>query len=146
PSPAGEPDWPDRLAIGTASPGGVYVVYGEALAKILTRALELPVVRLLTEGPAQNIELMEAGEARLGFVTTGGALQARNATGVGAGRKPARSMRAIFPMYDTPFQFAVLRESSIHSLGDMAGKRIGVGPQSGTAAVYVPEFFKALKI
>ena len=69
PARAAEPDWPDQLRIGTASPGGTYYVYGEALAKILTRTLDLPVERLATEGPVQNIELMEAGEAKLGFVS-----------------------------------------------------------------------------
>jgi hypothetical protein len=146
PSRSGEPNWPDQLLIGTASPGGTYYVYGEGLAKILTRTLDLPVVRLATEGPAQNIELLEAGEAKLGFVTIGIALQAWNGTGVWAGKKPARSMRAIFPMYDTPFQFLVLQESGIRSIAEMAGKRVGVGPRGGTSAAYFPEFFNTLKV
>jgi uncharacterized protein len=143
---SGEPGWPDQLLIGTASPGGTYHVYGEGLAKILTRALDLPVVRLATEGPAQNIELLETGEAKLGFVTIGIALQAWNGTGVWEGKKPARSMRAILPMYDTPFQFLVLQESGIRSIAEMAGKRVGVGPRGGTSAAYFPQFFQTLKI
>lgn len=106
PTRAGEPNWPDHLAIATASPGGTYYVYGEAVARILSRSLNLPTIRLATEGPAQNIEMLEAGEAKLGFVTMGIALQAWNATGAWTGKKPARSLRAIFPMYDTPFHFA----------------------------------------
>jgi uncharacterized protein len=146
PACAAEPDWPDQLRIGTASPGGTYYVYGEALAKILTPTLDLPVERLATEGPVQNIELMEGGEAKLGFVTIGVALQAWNGTGVWAGKKPARSMRVIFPMYDTPFQFLVLQESGIRSVSEMSGKRIGVGPAGGTAAAYFPEFFRVLNV
>ena len=145
PARAAEPDWPDHLVIGTASPGGTYYVYGEGLAKILTRALDLPVVRLATEGPAQNIELLETGEAKLGFVTIGIALQAWNGTGVWEGKRPARSMRAILPMYDTPFQFLVLQESGIRSIAEMAGKRVGVGPRGGTSAAYFPQFFQTLK-
>ena len=76
PAQSGEPHWPDHLTIGTASPGGTYYVYGEGLAKILTRVLELPVTMLPTEGPAQNIELLEGGEAKIGFVTMGIALHA----------------------------------------------------------------------
>src|SRR5438067_12974948 len=136
---AAEPDWPDQLSIGTASPGGTYYVYGEGLAKILTRALGLPVARLATEGPAQNIDLLEAGDAKLGFVTVGLALQAWNGTGAWSGKKPARSMRAIFPMYDTPFHVLALQESGIRSTADIAGKRLGVGPRGGTAAAYFPE-------
>jgi uncharacterized protein len=145
-SRSGEPNWPDHLTIGTASPGGTYYVYGDGLAKILTRTLDLPVARLATEGPAQNIELLEAGEAKLGFVTIGIALQAWNGTGVWVGKKPARSMRAIFPMYDTPFQFLVLQESGIRSITEVAGKRVGVGPRGGTSAAYFPEFFNTLKV
>jgi uncharacterized protein len=41
----------------------------------------------------------------------------------------------------------VLRPGAgIHSIADMAGKRIGVGPRGGTAGTYFPMFLKALKI
>jgi len=143
---AAEPYWPDHLTIGTASPGGTYYVYGEGLAKILTRALDLPVVMRATEGPAENIALLESGDAKIGFVTIGIALQAWNASGVWAGRQPARAMRAMFPMYDTPFHFLVLQDSGLRAVAEMAGKRVGVGPHGGTSAAYVPEFFNALKI
>jgi TRAP transporter TAXI family solute receptor len=55
-------------------------------------------------------------------------------------------MRALFPMYDTPFQFVVLQESGIRSVADMAGKRIGAGPQGGTTAAYAREFFATLNL
>src|SRR5215475_13948800 len=143
PARAGEPNWPDSLTIGTASPGGTYHVYGAGLAQILTRELGLPVVMRATEGPAENIALMEAGEARLGFVTVGVALQAWNATGAWTGKAPARSLRVMFPMYDTPFQFMALQDANIRSIADMAGKRIGIGPRGGTSATYFPDIFKA---
>jgi uncharacterized protein len=143
---AAEPDWPDHLTIGTASPGGTYFVYGTGLAQILTRALDLPVVTRPTEGPAENVALLEAGEAKLGFVTIGVALQAWNSTGVWTGKLPARKMRAVFPMYDTPFQFLALQDTNIRSVADMAGRRIGAGPQGGTSAIYFPEIFNALKV
>jgi TRAP transporter TAXI family solute receptor len=146
PTSAAEPHWPDSLMIATASPGGTYYVYGAGLAGILTRDLGLPVVVRQTEGPAENIALMEAGEAKLGFVTIGVALQAWNATGVWAGKKPARSLRAIFPMYDTPFQLLALQDANIRSVADMAGKRIGIGPRGGTSATYFPDIFNALKV
>ena len=92
PSIAAEPNWPDQMTLGTASPGGTYYVYGEGVANILTRALDLPVVRQATEGPLQNIELMEAGQIQLGFVTMGVALQAWNASGA-ASRSTARGYR-----------------------------------------------------
>lgn len=146
PSLSVEPNWPDQLTIGTASLGGTYEVFGNGLAKILTRSLGLPVVRLATDGPAQNIEMLEAGEAKIGFVTIGIALQAWNGTETWTGKKPARSMRAIFPMYDTPFQFLVLDDSGTRSVAEMVGKRVGVGPRGGTSAAYFPEFLRKLNV
>jgi TRAP-type uncharacterized transport system substrate-binding protein len=40
---AAEPNWPATLTVATGSPVGTYHVYGAGLAKILTRALDLPV-------------------------------------------------------------------------------------------------------
>ncbi len=141
-----EPHWPSSLTIGTASPGGTYYVYGEGLARILTRQLGIPVDMRPTEGPGQNIALLEAGEIQLAFVTLGAALQAWNGTAPGLEGKQLRAMRAVFPMYDTPFQFVALQDSNIQSLADLNGKRVGVGPQGGTGGAYIPQFFKTLKI
>jgi len=55
-------------------------------------------------------------------------------------------MRAIFPMYDTPFQFLVLENSGSQSVAEMVGKRVGVGPRGGTSAAYFPEFFRKLNV
>jgi uncharacterized protein len=144
--PAGEAHWPDTLTIGTGSPGGTYHAYGEGLARLLTRKLDIPVFMRATEGPTENIKLLEAGEIQLAFVTLGVAQQAWNGTGEWTGGKQFRAMRAIFPMYDTPFQFMALRESNILSVADLTDKRVGIGPQGGTTGIYMPEFFKILKI
>ena len=146
PSTSGEPHWPPSLVLGTASAGGTYYAYGEGLAQILTRELGLPVVMRPTEGPAENIRLLETGEIQLGFVTQGVALQAWTGSAAWTAGKPLRTMRAMFPMYDTPFQFLVLQEAGVQLLPELAGKRVGVGPQGGTGAAYVPELFKTLSI
>jgi len=146
PASAVEPHWPPSLTIGTASPGGTYHAYGEGLARILTRALNLPVTARATEGPGQNILLLETGEIQIGFVTLGVALQGWNGSAPWTGGKQLRTMRALFPMYDTPFQFMVREESGIRSVGELNGKRVGIGPQGGTSGAYIPEFFKVLKV
>src|SRR6516165_12529317 len=46
--------WPRSISIGTASPGGAYGAYGEGLARILTRTLQIEVTAQVTQGPAQN--------------------------------------------------------------------------------------------
>lgn len=146
PARAAEPNWPDALVLATASPGGTYHAYGAGLARMLTRVLGIPVAMRATDGPNQNLVLIEAGEAQLGFVTMGVALQGWNGVGDWTQGRRYRAARAMFPMYDTPFQFVVLPDSPVRSLADLGGKRIGVGPQGGTAGTYVPGFLKALKI
>jgi uncharacterized protein len=142
----GEAHWPETLTIGTGSPGGTYYEYGEGLAKLLTRKLDVPVAMRATEGPTENIKLLEAGEIQLAFVTLGVAQQAWNGSGAWTGGKQFRAMRAVFPMYDTPFQFMVLQKSGILTVAGLAEKRVGIGPQGGTTGIYMPEFFKVLKI
>ncbi|MBL8527839.1 MAG: TAXI family TRAP transporter solute-binding subunit [Burkholderiales bacterium] len=143
---AAEPNWPPSLIIATASPGGTYHAYGAALAQLLTRALGLPVAERITEGPTENIKLIESGEVQIGFVTMGVALHGWDGTGDWTHGQRFQSIRALFPMYDTPFTFVVPKDSPIQSLAGMAGKRIGVGPGGGTSGIYMPQFLAALKI
>ena len=110
PACAADPDWPEAITVATGSPGGTYYVYGEGLVNILSRALGIRVSTLATDGPSENIELIESGEAQIGFVTMGVAQQAWNGTGAWTGGVQQRSVRAMFPMYDTPFHFIVLQE------------------------------------
>lgn len=146
PAAAAEPNWPAQLTIATASPGGTYHTYGAGLAEMLTRVLDIPVAELTTEGPSENIQLIESGKAQIGFVTMGVALQAWNGTADWTHGREFRDIRAIFPMYDTPFTFVVGKNSEIRTLADAGGKRIGVGPKGGTAGLYVPEILTTLKI
>jgi TRAP transporter TAXI family solute receptor len=57
-----------------------------------------------------------------------------------------RSMRALFPMYDTPLQVVALKSSGLESFAAMADKRIGAGPQGGSAGTYLPPIFEVLGI
>jgi uncharacterized protein len=139
-------NWPDTLTIGTASRGGTYHQYGEGLAQLLTRKLGLPITARETEGPVENLKLIESGEIALGFVTLGIAQQGWDGAADWTSGRQYRSARALFPMYDTPFEFALLSESPIQSIAQLEGKRVGVGPQGGTGGVYVPAIFKAIKM
>jgi TRAP transporter TAXI family solute receptor len=143
---AANANWPKSLTLATASPGGTYIVYGEALAKILTDKLGVAVNPLPTQGPVHNIKLVETGGAQLGFTTMGVALQGWNGTGDWTDGNHFRNMRALFPMYDTPFQTIVLVRSGITTVAQLDGKRIGVGPRAGTGATYTPAITKALGI
>jgi TRAP transporter TAXI family solute receptor len=143
---AANPDWPKSLTIGTASPGGVYLPYGRFLAKLWTEKLGIPVDAVSTQGPVHNVKLIDLGEAQIGMVTMGIGLQGWNGTGDWTAGKQFRNMRALFPMYDTPFQLAVLRRSGITSLQQLEHKAMGIGPRAGTGGTYIPSIMKVLGV
>jgi uncharacterized protein len=144
--PAANSDWPKSLTLGTASPGGVYYIYGDALAKILTEKLGIPVDPFPTQGTLHNVMLVDSGGIQLGLITMGVGLRAWTGTGDLTNGKQLRTMRALFPMYDTPFQAWTLRRSGIATLAQLDKKPIGGGPRAGTSGPYIPQILKALGI
>ncbi len=143
---AAGPDWPKSLTLGTASPGGVYYVYGEELAKILTEKLGIAVNPFPTQGAIQNVKLLDSGGTQLGLITMSTGLEGWNGSGDWTKGQTFRQVRALFPMYDNPFQAVVLQRSGIASLAQLDKKRIGVGPRSGNGATYSPGIFKIVGI
>lgn len=143
---AAEENWPKSLTVATASPGGVYYVYGDAVAQLLTKKLNIPVNTLPTQGPVHNVRLVHSGDVGLGLITMGVGLQAWRGDAEWTKQQQLRNIRALFPMYDTTFQFVVLQKSKIRTLADMQGARVGVGPRAGTGGTYVPAMLKALNV
>ena len=132
------------MTLGTASVGGTYFVYGGVVASLLTQKLGVNVSTQQTQGPNQNVILTDGKQIELGMTTMGVALQAWNGTGEWTKGKKYNNIRAVFPMYDTPFHFITTEKSGIKSVADMKGKRAGVGPKAGTCGTYFPLMFKAL--
>ncbi|WP_207538439.1 TAXI family TRAP transporter solute-binding subunit [Sabulicella rubraurantiaca] len=146
PARSAEPHWPRALLIATASPGGTYHAYGIGLARILTRELGVAVSIRETDGPSENIRLIENGIAQIGFVTKGAALEGWTGSGEWTGGRQLRAIRAMFAMYDTPFHFVVRQDSGVAQISALEGKRVGVGPEGGTAATYVPRLLPRLGV
>lgn len=136
---------PQTLAIATASPGGSYYAYGQTVASIISRAIHIEATAQVTQGPAQNVVLLDKRDAMLAFVTTGAAAKAWDGADWTKGERH-RAMRAIFPMYDTSFQFVAPKRLGLEALADFSGRRVGVGPRAGTGGTYVPELFEILNI
>jgi TRAP transporter TAXI family solute receptor len=136
--------WPKSLTLGTASVGGTYFVYGQAWASLVSEKIGVPISTQQTQGPNQNIILVQDRQVELGMTTMGIALQAWEGTGAWTNGRKFRDIRAMFPMYDTPFHFVTLERSGIRSVAQLDGKRVGVGPRAGTPGTYFPMMFEAL--
>jgi uncharacterized protein len=142
----GKANWPKSLTLGTASVGGTYFIYGGAVAALLSEKLPgVNVSTQQTQGPNQNILLIDSKKIELGMTTMGPAFQAWNGQDWANGKK-MRDMRAVFPMYDTPFHFITQQKSGIKGVTELSGKNVGVGPKAGTCGTYFPKMFDALNI
>ncbi len=135
---------PKTMTLGTASVGGTYFVYGGVVAKILTDKTGIQVSTQQTQGPNQNVILVDDKKIEIGMTTMGVALQAWTGQGDWTKGKKFSNIRALFPMYDTPMQCVALKKSNITSFKQLDGKTVGVGPRSGTPGTYIPLFFEAL--
>jgi uncharacterized protein len=140
------PSWPKNLTLGTASVGGTYFVYGQVWASMVNSKLGTNISTQQTQGPNQNVILSNDRQIDFGMTTMGVALQAWEGKGDWTKGKQHRNIRAMFPMYDTPFHFVAMEKSGIKSVKDLSGKRAGVGPRAGTCGTYFPLMFDALGI
>lgn len=135
--------WPETLTFGTGSQGGSYFAYGSGFAGLISEKLGVNASVEITGGPGQNVTLVQTGDLNMGFVTMGPAYDAWVGKSEVMPGVEHTAVRAMFPMYQTPLQAAVLASSGIKSFKDLEGKRVGVGPASGTSAAYWPRYFKA---
>lgn len=135
--------WPTSLSISTGSQGAAYFVWGSGLASLIGEQLGLSASVEVTGGPGQNVVLVETGETLLGFTTTGPAQEVMNGESELMPGIEAANLQALFPMYQTPLQAAVLSSANIGSFEDLDGRRVNMGPASGTSATYWQRYFDA---
>ncbi|MGQ0663872.1 MAG: TAXI family TRAP transporter solute-binding subunit [Pseudomonadota bacterium] len=139
--------WPRSMTMGTAALGGTFVIYGQGWATLISETLKVPVSTQVTQGPNQNLVLVHTKRVELGMTTMGPAFEAW--TGVLELNKGVehRDVRAMFPMYETPFQIVTMQKAgaaNITSVRGLNGKVVGVGPAAGTPGTYFPRWFKEL--
>ncbi|MCA0850602.1 TAXI family TRAP transporter solute-binding subunit [Salipiger thiooxidans] len=137
-------DWPGNIVVATASPGGTYAVYGQGVATVISDALGVPASTQQTQGPLQNLVLVHKARVDVGLTTLGPAFEALEGDmELDPGTK-YDDVRALFPMYVTPFQAASLQRTGIVKVSDFDGKTVGTGPKGGTGGTYWERWFDVL--
>jgi TRAP transporter TAXI family solute receptor len=125
---------PERLTVTTGGEGGIYFVYGGALAKVISR--HLPGYRATAQpssGAVDNLMRLRDGKADIAFTLGDTALDA--VEGREAFAKPV-PLRALAQIYRSYVHVIASESSGIRSLKDLKGKRVSVGsPDSGTEVV-----------
>jgi uncharacterized protein len=111
------------VILGTATPGGGFPVYGDAVAATINESdPSLDVRPRNTKGSTENVPLLESGQLDLALVQGEVAYEAL--TGVG---RPPSDLRILAAMYSTPGMFVVPRDSPVRSIEDLKGKPVAFG-------------------
>ena len=119
------------VTLGTATPGGGFPVYGDAVAEAINGidpALEVRTRN--TKGSTENVPMLERGELDLGLVQGEVAHEALS----GVGRPPA-DLRILAAMYPTPGLFVVRAESPVRTIEDLRGKPVAFGARGSGLVV-----------
>ncbi|MEU5716016.1 TAXI family TRAP transporter solute-binding subunit [Streptomyces sp. NPDC020403] len=132
--PLGSPEPSGSLTFSTGVRSGVYQRYGERLEGALAKDMPKVSIRLRTsEGSQQNIERVATGKADFTIATADAV-----ATYLQSGRAGGDRLRGCVRLYDDYVQLVVPRDSGIRTVGDLRGKRVGVG-QKGSGVLLVAD-------
>ena len=113
--------------LATGGTGGTYYPFGGAIANIWNTKIEnMNVTAQATGASAENLRLINKGEAEYAIVQNDVMDYAYNGTDLFAGEKLANIM-TIGTLYPEVVQIAVSKDSGIKSVADFKGKRISVG-------------------
>src|SRR5713226_1127090 len=111
------------VVLGTATPGGGFPLYGDALVATVREVDPLFwVTPRNTKGSTENVPLLEEGKLDIALVQGEVAHEALS----GVGRPPA-ALKIIAAMYSTPGMFVVRADSPYHRIGDLRGKPVAFG-------------------
>jgi TRAP transporter TAXI family solute receptor len=113
----------DTVTLGTATPGGGFPIYGQALADTIAETDPTLTVRTQnTKGSTENVPLLEAGRLDLALVQGEVAHEAL----AGIGRPPA-DLRILAAMYSTPGMFVARGDSEYRDIPDLTGRHVAFG-------------------
>jgi TRAP transporter TAXI family solute receptor len=127
-----------RLSFATGPVGGVYYVYGAAIARLIARHIpNVEATAEVTSASADNLKLIARGRADLALVLGPTLDEAYRGVGTFAsvGRVP---VRVLATLYTNLMHVVTLAGSGITSLPDLRGRVVSVGPPgSGTEGIAV---------
>ena len=113
--------------LATGGTGGTYYPFGGAIANIWnTKLTNMNVTAQATGASAENLRLINKGEAEYAIVQNDVMDYAYHGTDLFAGEK-LTNLATIGTMYPEVVQIAVSKASGIKSVADFRGKRISVG-------------------
>src|SRR5687768_12088300 len=115
---------PLTLTLGTATPGGGFPIYGDALVATVREAdPTITIEPRSTKGSAENVPLLEQGKLDLALVEGVAAYEAL----AGINRPAPTKIKMVWAMYSSPGMFVVRADSPYRTIDDLKGKPIAWG-------------------
>ena len=115
----------EKVVVASGPPGGEYERFLEALTGRVRRVGPISVAQ--TAGSVENASLLERDEARFALIQSDVAAAAVTGDGVFSGTGPLGHLRALASLFPEPLHVVVRTDSGIHSLHDLAGRRVALG-------------------
>ncbi len=123
------------ISIGTGGLTGVYYPTGGAICRLLNQERKKHGIRCSVEstgGSIFNLNTIHNNELDFGVVQSDWQYHAYNGTSKFQEKGPNKKLRAIFSIHSEPFTLIARKDSGIHVLNDLKGKRVNIGnPGSG---------------
>ena len=131
-----------QLSIATGGTGGVYYPLGGGLGNILGKAI--PGVRAtaqVTGGSVDNLRLLGAGKAEIGFSQVDAAWDAINGLDKFTnGKLPIQALAVLYPNH---MHVVTIDSTGITSVAGMKGKRISTGSTGSATEVFANRVLEA---
>lgn len=123
---------------------GSQVALAAVIASVNDAKPDLQLQEQITGGPVENIRLLSQGLLEIAQTTTNVAYEAQFGEGDFEGTQVP--MLGLFALYPANCTFAVLASSDIHSIEDLKGKRIAIGPPAAGITVIMEAWLEAYGI
>lgn len=139
-------EMPEAVSLGTGPAGGTFAIYGAALGTLIQEKTGVTVIVQDTGGAVDNAGLVGMGELDLGMSTLHPIRDALAGDSPLAPGRELTDLRALFPMYRTPFAIVALQSSGIDAIADLEGRVVGVGPKGSTPGELWPRWLADLGV
>ena len=132
-----------ELNFTTGGTAGTYYAFGNVLAQYITSNSDVAVTAVAGNGSAANIDLLDIGDARLGFVQNDVANYAYNGIRFEQYEgNPINTFTALCALYTETVQL-VTCNPEIKSVEDLKGKNVSIGSQGSGVYFNAMDFFAA---
>jgi TRAP transporter TAXI family solute receptor len=129
------PDNRVTIRLSSGFPTGNFRPFSEALVKGYTRLMpEVRIQQIDTPGSVRNIEALQDGSVDIGLAQAAIAYMAYNGRLQNPGR-PLRKIRGIAVLNSSAVHLLAAPGSTVRSIEQLRGRRVGVGPEGSGAGV-----------